>query len=242
MGGRYNTCISKKLNAIASIQSKLDVFGSVDNFPLYRIFLSARSESKDTVLITAGIHGDEPAGPAAIIRFLERNNSHLFEHFNFLLLPCINPAGFEHNKRENLDGIDINRSFESDDITEVTLVKEALHGLRFAFTIDFHEDWEARGFYLYEDKRDKKWKGPVIINAVKKMGSIDKSSAESDIPLYEGGAQVDPAWGRKGFAPYLYNFHTDHVIISETPTAWNIEQRAKAHLIALDTLIDQYTK
>jgi protein MpaA len=242
MGGRYNTCISKKLNAIASSQSKLDIIGRVNNYPFYRVFLSDRSESKETVLISAGMHGDEPAGPAAIIHFLERNNSHLFEHFNFLLLPCINSAGFEHNKRENPDGIDINRSFERDDIAEVNIVKEALHGLRFAFTIDFHEDWEATGFYLYENKRDKEWQGPAIINAVKEMGNIDISSAESDIPLYEGGSQVDPAWGKKGFTPYLYHCHTDHVIITETPTAWDIEQRANAHLVALDTLLDLYKK
>ena len=241
-GGRYNTYITKKLNAISSIQNNLDIIGCINNYPFYRILLSHPSESNDTVLISAGIHGDEPAGPTAIFLFLERNNTHLFKHFNFLILPCINIYGFEHNKRENADGIDLNRSFERDEIAEVNIVKQAIQGMRFAFTIDFHEDWEATGFYLYENKSDKAWMGPAIINEVKKMGDIDKSSSESDIPLYEGGSQVDPAWGREGFTPFLYHFHTDHVIISETPTSWNLEQRAKAHLTTLDTLLEQYQK
>lgn len=49
-------------------------------------------------------------GPAAIIHLLERNNTQLLENFNFLILPCINTYGFEHNVRGNSDGIDILRN------------------------------------------------------------------------------------------------------------------------------------
>ena len=39
-------------------------------------------------------------------------------------------------------------------------------------------------------------------------------------------------------APYLLHFHSEHVIISETPTVWHLEQRAALHLTILDTALD----
>jgi hypothetical protein len=34
------------------------------------------------------------------------------------------------------------------------------------------------------------------------------------------------------------HFHSEHVIISETPTVWGLEQRAALHLAILDTALN----
>lgn len=43
--------------------------------------------------------------------------------------------------------------------------------------------------------------------------------------------------GTQGLAPYLLHFHSEHVIITETPTVWPLEQRAALHLGVLDTAL-----
>ena len=59
----------------------------------------------------AGIHGDEPAGPLAALRLLQENNWP--PNAEIFLLPCLNPVGFTLNKRENADGIDLNRDYRN---------------------------------------------------------------------------------------------------------------------------------
>ena len=66
-----------------------------------------------TILIAATIHGDEHAG-TPLVRELER---HLREHPELLtgrrvvLVPVVNPDGFERKRRRNANGVDLNRNF-----------------------------------------------------------------------------------------------------------------------------------
>src|SRR5262245_31295924 len=56
------------------------------------------------VYISAGIHGDEPAGPLAIRELLKENRWPA--NANFWICPCLNPSGFELHQRENAEGVD----------------------------------------------------------------------------------------------------------------------------------------
>ncbi|RKU28775.1 hypothetical protein C6497_08425 [Candidatus Poribacteria bacterium] len=217
------------------------LIGTVDDFPIYKLYLKSSTNTQKHVLITSGLHGDEPGGIKASLNFLSRENSHLLKSFNFTVIPCINPYGYVNNIRENRDGIDINRMFESDDIKEVMFVKKTLGETQFSFTIDFHEDYEASGFYLYEGKDDEKYIGPDITQQVTTIGSIDTNdSGEDTTSIVNGVYNVSPKWGAKGLAPYLLNYHTKHVFISETPTVWSINQRAALHLGILDAALTYY--
>ena len=222
---------------------RLDVpiehIGTVHNYPIYHIHLASIINTPKHVLITGGMHGDEPAGVEAVLHFLERDNTVLLKNFSFLVIPCINPYGYVHNTRETLDGIDINRAFETEGIAEVAIVKEALGQTQFSLAIDFHEDYDATGFYLYEGKRDEKYIGPKLAVAAKAIGAIDPDDPGEDAPdLAEGVYKVATSWGTQGLAPYLLHFHSEHVIISETPTVWQLEQRAALHLTILDTALN----
>jgi hypothetical protein len=209
------------------------------NWPIYQIHLASSVETPKHVLITGGLHGDEPAGVEAVLQFLERDNTALLKDFSFLVIPCINPYGYVHNTRETLNDIDINRAFETEDVAEVAIVKKALGKTQFSLAIDFHEDYDATGFYLYEGKRDEKYIGPKLAVAAKAIGSIDPEDSGEDAPdLAEGVYKVATSWGTQGLAPYLLHFHSEHVIISETPTVWHLEQRAALHLTILDTALN----
>jgi hypothetical protein len=209
------------------------------NLPIHQIRLASSVDTPKHILITGGMHGDEPAGVAAVLQFLERDNTALLNQFSFFVIPCINPYGYVHNTRETLDGRDINRAFEAEDVAEVAIVKKALGQSQFSLTIDFHEDYDATGFYLYEGKRDEKYIGPKLATAAKAIGAIDPEDPGEDAPdLAEGVYKVADSWGTQGLAPYLLHFHSEHVIISETPTVWQLEQRAALHLTILDTALN----
>ncbi len=217
----------------------IELLGTVHDYPIYQIHLVPLIDTPKHVLITGGMHGDEPAGVEAVLQFLERDNTPLLKNFSFLVIPCINPYGYVHNTRETLDGIDINRAFETDNVAEVAIVKKALGQTQFSLTIDFHEDYDATGFYLYEGKRDEKYIGPRFATAAKAVGTLDPEDPGEDAPgLAEGVYKVATSWGTEGLAPYLLHFHSEHVIISETPTVWQLEQRAALHLTILDTALD----
>jgi hypothetical protein len=217
----------------------IELLGTVHNYSIYQIRLAASVDTPKHVLITGGMHGDEPAGVEAVLQFLERDNTALLKDFSFLVIPCINPYGYVHNTRETLDGIDINRAFETEDVAEVAIVKKALGQIRFSLAIDFHEDYDATGFYLYEGKRDEQYIGPKLAIAGKAIGAIDPDDPGEDAPdLAEGVYKVATSWGTQGLAPYLLHFHSEHVIISETPTVWQLEKRVALHLTILDTALN----
>ena len=55
-----------------------------------------------------GGHGDEPAGPLALKQLLEDNQ---WPQAHLTLIPVLNPGGLAQNRRENEEGIDINRDY-----------------------------------------------------------------------------------------------------------------------------------
>lgn len=130
--------------------------------------------------ISSGMHGDEPAGPLAVLRLLEQNQWP--SHITFFLIPCFNPGGFKRNSRENEDRVDLNRDYRS---AKTPLVRAHINWLearpRFDLSLCLHEDWEAHGFYLYELNPDLQPSyADTIIKRVAEVCPIDTS------PLIEG--------------------------------------------------------
>jgi protein MpaA len=66
---------------------------------------------------SAGIHGDEPAGPLAIHRLIADNA--LPAHAWLWVCPCLNPTGFQRNTREAASGQDLNRDYRQPHTPEV---------------------------------------------------------------------------------------------------------------------------
>src|SRR4051794_38967153 len=52
---------------------------------------------------SAGIHGDEPAGPEGLVSWAEQNPDRLRERA-LLIFPCLNPWGLVNNIRLDEDG------------------------------------------------------------------------------------------------------------------------------------------
>jgi hypothetical protein len=105
------------------------------------------------VHIIAGVHGDEPAAPWALLSLVR--DGLLDPRFRYRLWPCLNPSGYELGTRENAEGDDINRGFSRGGTTpESRALLTANRDRRFVLALDLHEDFEAHGSYLYEPLRE----------------------------------------------------------------------------------------
>jgi murein peptide amidase A len=115
------------------------------------------------VTISAGVHGDEPAGVWALFSLVA--DGLLDPRYSYRLWPCFNPTGFSAGTRTNAEGVDVNRSFGRGGTSpEAKAILTANRDRVFALSIDLHEDHEAGGFYLYETApsgREPRFAGPV---------------------------------------------------------------------------------
>jgi len=144
--------------------------------------------------ISTGIHGDEPAGPLAVRQLLQQN---LWPaNVSVWLCPCLNPTGFLSNRRENSEGVDLNREYLNPKADEtVAHVAWLNRQPGFDLSLCLHEDWESHGFYLYELNPDNRPSlGEAMVRNVAEVCPIDLSDIIEGRPA-EGGLirpSVDP--------------------------------------------------
>lgn len=105
--------------------------------------------SLPTIALAAGIHGDEPAGPWALLDLLESDA--FDEGFAYRIWPCTNPSGYAAKTRESAEGIDVNRTFgRGGSSPEARAILMSNRDRKFALSIDLHEDCDSAGFYCYD--------------------------------------------------------------------------------------------
>ncbi|ASP47338.1 M14 family metallopeptidase [Cognaticolwellia beringensis] len=128
----------------------IEQYGSLlydaENYPLYALKSLNWLEDKPTILITGGVHGYETSGVQGAIRFLQTAAQPFQEAFNFVVLPCISPWGYETINRWNPLSIDPNRSFyENSPAQESLAVMQFMKtlGLEFMAHIDLHETTDS---------------------------------------------------------------------------------------------------
>lgn len=194
--------------------------------------------------ISAGVHGDEPAGPAAALELLR--TPELFHGVNIALFPMVNPAGLAAATRENANGVDINRDYRDPKTDEARGHIETLKTLgQFDLTICLHEDWEAKGVYVYELNLSGR---PAIVrdilSAMSRHVPIETSPVIDDFDADHGAICRDaeflktarPVWAE---ARYLIEHHSHLGYTLETPSkAAPIELRVAAHLAGVEVAIN----
>ena len=50
---------------------EISIIGSVEDLPVHRLVRQSSSTRTRRLLVTSGVHGDEPAGIEAVLRFFE---------------------------------------------------------------------------------------------------------------------------------------------------------------------------
>ena len=231
--------IARRVESLARRpDTDVDIIGSVEGLPVHRV-IRRPATTRRRLLLTGGLHGDEPAGIESVFHILESIEAP--PGLELVAAPCLNPTGYVRDTRENYRGVDINRSFEADEEEEVRIIKGFLDGQRFDCLVDFHEDWEATGFYMYETcKNGAAEIGAAIIERVEAVMAIDPDGEESDDsdPVSRGVLCVQESWGLQGMITYVAAYHTPHAVMFETPSAAPLETRVAAHLAAFNKILE----
>ncbi len=218
---------------------RVERFGEIEGCPLFA--LTKRTAGlHPRIYLSSGIHGDEPAPPRALLRLIERG---FFDgRATWFLCPLLNPAGLARGTRENSAAVDLNRDYKDLMSAETRAHRSWLQRQPlFDVTVSLHEDWEAKGFYLYELNPDLRPSlAQPIIEAVTPLCPIDQS-AEIDGREARGGIirpLSDPLLREKWpESIYLRAHHTTLTYTIETPSALPLEQRVAAHCVAVEAAV-----
>lgn len=195
------------------------------------------------VLISAGIHGDEPAGCLAMLRLMEEQR--LAPDIEWTIFPALNPWGLQRGCRDNRDGIDLNRDYRRRASAESRAHAAWLERLARApnLHLSLHEDWEASGFYLYEINTGS---GPSvagnILQAVQPVLALEQGPVVDDHLLDAPGlichtAEADDpdGWPEAIFLARRFPLLS---CTFETPsTRFPFAQRVQAHGLAVEAAI-----
>ncbi|MEW6306418.1 MAG: M14 family metallocarboxypeptidase [Verrucomicrobiota bacterium] len=194
------------------------------------------------IYISTGIHGDEPAGPLAVKQLMQGDEWP--DGLDLWLCPCLNPTGFPLNRRENANGVDLNRDYrhlESDEIRAHVAWLERLP--QFDLTLCLHEDWESHGFYLYElNPHHRPSLAERIIDAVAKVCPIDPSTEIEGRAARGGIIRPDldptsrPQWPE---AFYLIQNKTPLSYTLEAPSDWPLPVRVAALVAAVRAAVTE---
>nr|WP_281375593.1 M14 family metallocarboxypeptidase [Haloferula luteola] len=191
--------------------------------------------------LSAGMHGDEPAGPLAALELLRGGQLDQ----GWIVCPALNPAGLVAGTRENAAGLDLNRDYLARMSQEVAAHAAWLETLPVPHAfLSLHEDWESSGFYFYEINllADDPARAHGILAAVapwfppEPEASIDDhATREPGWIFHEAEADLPEHWPEAIFlakrgCPISFTF--------ETPSSADLAKRVSAHVAAFGAVAD----
>ena len=197
-----------------------------------------RPGSGPHVYLSAGIHGDEPAGPLALLELLRAG--FFTANYHWSLCPALNPAGLSAATRENACGVDLNRDYWLGGTQEVAAHVAWLDALATPdLFISLHEDWETAGFYFYEINLhdDRPQRAKQILDAVRPWFPPELG------PEIDGHEAREPGWIYHAAEPDLPEGWPEAIYLAkigcpvsftfETPSHAPLETRVAAHAAAV---------
>ena len=112
----YDREMVRPLVTTMPLSSNIETIGNVSDNDIFRVSIG---KGHRHILVTGGVHGNEPAGAYAALDLAY--NLHLdsislktyTKDFTIHIYPCMNPWSYEHDTRENEAGIDLNRGFKA---------------------------------------------------------------------------------------------------------------------------------
>lgn len=200
------------------------------------------------VYLSAGIHGDEPAGPLALLGLLREG--FFTPSLHWLICPALNPGGLAVNTRENGEQVDLNRDYWIRSTREVTAHVAWLDSRPAPdLFISLHEDWETHGFYFYEINlhADDPERARKILEATCPWFCAEPG------PEIDGHESREPGWIYHAAEPDLPEGWPEAIYLAkkgcplsftfETPSHAALADRVAAHMAAVraarDWMLDQ---
>jgi hypothetical protein len=231
----------KSTNLIAKRGGRFEVGGRTYELPRYFFIGPGSGGDPIRIGLFAGIHGDEPEGVHALIRFVDllESQPELATGYCLFIYPVCNPTGFEDRSRHSRNGKDLNREFwRRSSEPEVRLLESELVSHSFDGIVALHSDDTSHGFYGFAH-------GATL---TKHLIEPALKAAEEFLPR-NGNEMIDgfPARNgiiRKGFqgvlsAPPIVRPRPFEIVL-ETPSAPPTYLKEAAFVAALRTILVCY--
>jgi protein MpaA len=189
----------------------------------------------------AGVHGDEPAGVAALVRFLQNVIAEPDRAlgYEFFVYPLVNPTGYAAGTRSNHAGKDLNREFwRGSREAEVGCLEAELREKNFDGLITLHADDTCEGLYGYSHghEMDELLLRPALLAAERVLprdvrAVIDGFAAREGLieECFQGVLSPPPEQ-----TPRPFN------LIFETPALAPFDHQVLANVAALDAIMAHY--
>jgi hypothetical protein len=222
---------------------RFELAGQSYDLPRYLFVGSTGDAEAIRIGVFAGIHGDEPAGSFALLRFVRIliDQPEIARDYCLFLYPVCNPTGFATNARRNWNGKDLDREFWRNSLQpEMRLLESELWLHAFHGIISLHTDSASDGLYGYAHGAllTQHLLRPALAAASKflplnQADSIDGFPARDGIILdsYSGVLRAPPGVKPRPFEVILEAPHRAPLYLQETALA-----------VALRTILDEYRK
>lgn len=195
------------------------------------------------IYLSAGIHGDEPAGPLAALELMK--SGAFSEDVHWLICPALNPGGLALGTRENRQECDLNRDYFLRESLEVAAHARWLTRDRVPDVfISLHEDWESKGFYFYEInlREDEPERAASVLSAVSPHFEPEPG------PEIDGHEVREPGWIFHCAEADLPDEWPEAIFLAkrgcplsftlETPSQQALDSRVNAHIAAFKQLLN----
>lgn len=165
----------------------------------------------------SGLHGDEPSGPLAILKWLES----LPDNYQFpsplWIAPLVNDDGWEKNQRE-WHSQDLNRSFNQFAPDFLETIMASLEVAQPRFFLDLHEDSDFDFSYVYQFTGDKHSLVAQIASALDVQ-----IQTWSDFSEWETASEI-----------YLRRLGCEYCFTVEASPQWPLQERIELHIKSID--------
>jgi hypothetical protein len=197
--------------------------------------LSVRSRgvATKTLLVLAGIHGDERAGLLAVPSILERWSA---GDVRLVVITPVNPVGAARQTRANGNGQDINRDFVRFATAEARVVRDAFESLRPDFVISLHEG-PQRGTFMFANECVDLALAASLCDALEAGGTVLATRDYFGMPLRPPGLSPASATTRAVWRLWARAFRSKASIVYSQDRAipelvlesswWNPDEEAR---------------
>lgn len=243
----FYACLKEQVSRLGLLERKL---GETGRYPINFYQSPVQKSLQPSLLISAGFHGEEAAGPWGMLHFLNELKPEMFHHINLSLLPLVNPTGFKRGHRFNQLGENPNRGFvvdndrgKSNDDTSVegkVLLEHSklLQAASKDGILTCHEDVLLKDTYIYSFESNP--------NPSQFSKSL-RDTLQQFFPIAQDG-EIDGCTVKDGiifnhfdlsFEAFLVRLGANVGVCSETPGNQNIDQRILANSAFMQSFIEQ---
>lgn len=224
----------------ADTDLKISRLAMTEDIPVFCLTTRAeKADARETIYLSAGVHGDEPAAPWGLLEWAEEHLKSFSSH-RLLIFPCFNPHGLINNIRLDQRGEDINRIFNKSRKPLIAAWRKALQGHRVCLSMCLHEDYDAQGCYVYELTNRRVPMGSRILRDCSGMIPTDQRKNIDGRRLKNGVylRRVAPDMPGVPEAIALHHLGVPISLTFETPSEFSLLDRVAAQKIFIQSALN----